>query len=324
MMTKSSMQEAVDLFRAGRSFLAMCHVSPDGDSLGCMCAFRLAAEGMGKSVTMLCPDGVPDIYKFLPGSQFVITEIPKDRHFDVGVILDCDGPARLGAAKDALPLCDKTLEFDHHPGTERISDVQVIDPSAASTGEILYRFLLEADAKMSCEIAECLLTAIVTDTGCFRFSNVKASTLRAAAGLVEQGVAINKIVHQVYETRSLAGARILGMALASLKTSLGGQVAYAYITRKQMEEAGADEGETEGIVNYVRSVRGARIGLLFREGENNTTRVSFRSTDGTDISQVARFFGGGGHKTASGATLDHPLNESIDLVLSAIQKWMAS
>jgi phosphoesterase RecJ-like protein len=323
-MMKSNMQEAAEVLREGKSFLVMSHIGPDGDAFGSMCAFRLAAEGMGKTVTMLSPDGITDVYKFLPGSQLFINEIPKDRRFDVGVILDCDGPGRLGPAQEALALCDKTIEFDHHPGTDRVSDVQVIDPSAASTGEILYEFLLEAGVKLSYEIAECLLTAIVTDTGCFRFSNVKASTLRAAAGLVEQGIGINKIVQRVYETRSLAAAKTLGMALASLRTAFDGQVAYAYITREQMVSAGADEGETEGVVNYARSVRGARIGLLFREGEEGSTRVSFRSTDGTDISQIARLFGGGGHKTASGATLNRPLHESIDLVLSAIQKWMAS
>ena len=323
-MTKSSMQEAAEVFREGKSFLVMSHVGPDGDAFGSMCAFRLAAEGMGKTVTMLAPDGITDVYKFLPGSHLFISEIPKDRRFDVGVILDCDGPERLGPVREALSLCDKTIEFDHHPGTERVSDVQVIDPAAASTGEILYQFLLEAGVKLNREIAECLLTAIVTDTGCFRFSNVKASTLRAAAGLLEQGVAISEIVQKIYETRSLGAAKILGAALASLTTAFDGQVAYAYITREQMQAAGAEEGETEGIVNYVLSVRGARIGLFLRDGEEGTTRVSFRSTDGTDISQVARLLGGGGHKTASGATLNSPLNESIDLVLSAIQKWMAS
>jgi bifunctional oligoribonuclease and PAP phosphatase NrnA len=323
-MMKNNMREAAEVLRAGKSFLVMSHIGPDGDAFGSMCAFRLAAEGMGKAVTMLSPDGITDVYKFLPGSQLFINETPKDRRFDVGVVLDCDGPARLGPAREALALCDKTIEFDHHPGTDRVTDVQVIDPSAASTGEILYEFLLGAGVKLSYEIAECLLTAIVTDTGCFRFSNVKASTLRAAAGLVEQGISISKIVQKVYETRSLAAAKILGVALASLQTALDGQVAYAYLTREQMQAAGADEGETEGIVNYVRSVRGARIGLLFREGEEGSTRVSFRSVDGTDISQIARLFGGGGHKTASGATLNRPLHESIDLVLSAIQKWMAS
>lgn len=320
---KNEMQEAARVLRDGNSFLLLCHVSPDGDSLGSMCAFRLAAESLGKSVTMYCPDGVTDIYKFLPGSQYVQKELPSGRRFDVGVILDCDGPGRLGPAREALSSCEKTLEFDHHPGTDRISDVQVINPSAASTGEILYEFFIEAGVKFTPEIAECLLTAIVTDTGCFRFSNVKPSTLRAAAGLVEQGVSISTIVHKVYETRSLSGAKILGIALATLSTTMNGQVAYAYITREQMAAAGADEGETEGIVNYVRSVRGARIGLLFRESEDGNTRVSFRSTDGTDISQVARMFGGGGHKTASGATVDRPLQEAMDLVLSAIEKWLA-
>lgn len=323
-MTRSDLQEAVRVFRENSSFLVMGHVSPDGDCFGSMCAFRLAALSMGKSAIILSPDGITEVYKFLPGNEYIQKEIPAGSHFDVGVIVDSDGPARLGSARDALASCGKTLEFDHHLGTERISDVRVIDSSAASTGELLYEFLVEAGVKITLEIAECLLTAIVTDTGSFRFSNVKPSTLRAAAGLVEAGVSISNIVQKVYETRTLAAAKILGAALSSLKTTDNGQVAYAYITREQMAVAGATEGETEGTVNYVRSVRGGRVGILFREVEDGSVRVSLRAAEGMDISQVARLFGGGGHRSAAGCTLNHPLPEAIELVLSAVQKWMAS
>jgi bifunctional oligoribonuclease and PAP phosphatase NrnA len=323
-MTKNDMQDAVRVFQEAKSFLVLGHVNPDGDALGSMCALRLAAESLQKSILMVIPDDYSESYKFLEGTRFIAREIPAGSRFDVGVILDCDGPARLGSMQDALSQCGTTLEFDHHPGSIRVSDVRVIDPQSASTGEIVYEFLIAAGIKMSAEIAECLLTAIITDTGCFRFSNVKPSTLRIASDLVECGVSINSIVHKVYETRTLGAARILGAALASLRTSQDGQVAYTTITREQILSAGADEAETDGVVNYVRSVRGARIGIFFREGEDGTTRVSLRSTDGSDISQVARIFGGGGHRTAAGCIVEHPINEAADLVLSAVQKWMAS
>lgn len=323
-MTKSDLQEAVRVFGEGGSFLVLGHVNPDGDSLGCMCAFRLAAQSMGKSAVTVSADAVPENYRFLQGSEHILREAPSGERFDVGVILDCDGPGRLGAPSEVLESCAKTLEFDHHPGVERISDVRVIDSSAASTGEILYEFFVEAGVNITPQIAECLLTAIVTDTGCFRFSNVKPSTLRAASGLLECGVSINKIVHRVYETRTLAAAKILGAALSSLKTSANGQVAYACITHEQMVSAQTDEAETEGVVNYVRSVRGARVGILFRENTDGTTRVSLRSADNLDANQIARLFGGGGHRTAAGCTLERPLGEAIEAVLSAVQKWMAS
>jgi len=323
-MTKSELQKAARAFREGDSFLVLSHINPDGDALGCMCAFGLAAQSLGKTAVLVSPDGVPDTYRFLHGIENVLPKVPEGARFDVAVILDCDGPGRLGDGSDSLSRCGRTLEIDHHPGDDRVSDIRLIDSSAASSAEILYELLVEAEVTITPEIAECLLTAIVTDTGCFRFTNVQPSTLKTAGELVDRGASINRIVHRVYETRSLASAKILGAALASLKTTAGGQIAYARVTREQMHEAQADEGETEGIANYVRSIRGARIGILFREAPDGTVRVSLRSGDHLDMSQVARLFGGGGHRAAAGCVLSCPLDEAIELVLGAAQKWIKS
>ncbi len=323
-MTKSDMQSAVDAFKGASTFLVLSHVSPDGDSLGCMCAFALAAESLGKTAVMLHPDGAGELYTFLPGIDALLTTVSKDQRFDLAVLLDCDGPTRLGLAQELLSQCDKILELDHHLGTDRVSDFRIIDSTSASTGEVLYDFLRAADVSISSEIAECLLTAVVTDTGCFRFSNVKPSTLRVASELAEIGASVHDIVEHVYESRTLSAARILGTTLAALKTALDGRVAYSRITREELLSSGADESETEGIANYVRSIRGAKIALLFREAEDGSTRVSLRSVVGGDVSVVAKQFGGGGHRMAAGCTVEKPMNEAIELVISAVEKWMVS
>jgi phosphoesterase RecJ-like protein len=133
---------------------------------------------------------------------------------------------------------------------------------------------------------------------------------------------VSRIAQKVYETRSLASVRLLGSALSTLQVTPGGRIAYAYITREQLASSEAGDNEGEGIVNYVRSVEGAQVGILFRETPDGNTRVSLRSRDGLDISQVARMFGGGGHKSAAGCTVDRPLSESIDFVVDAVRKWM--
>ena len=321
---RSDVQEAAKLLRESNRILISGHINPDGDSLGSMCALGHVLRSLGKTVVSVSPDGVPDGYKFLPGSDRIVTQLPHDRQFDLCVMVDSENEGRLGDVAQVLKSCKKTLDIDHHPGGERTADVQVIDATSASSGEIVYEILMEMGVRIGPAVAECLLTAIVTDTGCFRFSNVKPTTLRTAASLIEKGASISKVVRRVYETRPLSSAKLLGAALSSLNTSENGRIAYASITQEQMAAAGADASEAEGIVNYVRSVRGARIGILFREEEGGTTRVSLRAGEGFDVAQVARLFGGGGHKTAAGCTIDRPVAEAVDLVIGAAQKWMAS
>jgi len=287
-----------------------------------MCALGIALRKKGKEVTLVSADGVPNIYSFLPASHTIQNEVPPGSKYEVGIILDSEDPSRLGPVEEAFRQCEVLVEIDHHPGRERDGDTQLVRTSAAAAGEIVLDLLKAADILIDREIATCLLTAIVTDTGSFRFSNVTPDTLRAAATLVEQGASISEIAHHVYESRSVASLRLLGFALSSLKTTAGGRIAWASLGKEQMASFDGSESETEGVVNYVRSVRNARVGLLFRESPDGTTRVSLRSRDGSDISQVARLFGGGGHRTAAGCTINKPLAEAEEIVIDAVKKWM--
>jgi len=304
------------------SFLIAGHVNPDGDCLGCMCALGIALERLGKRVTMVSPDGVPETYKFLPRSESIVPSVPEDAAFDVAIAVDCEGLDRTGLVEAAMRSCELLIEVDHHPGGRRESAICLVDPSAAATGEIVLRLFKTAGVKIDADIASCLLAAIVTDTGSFRFSNVRPSTFQAAAELTEAGASPSDTARHVYETRSYSSTKLLGLALSTLQTTADGRIAWASITREQMKESSACEAETEGIVNYVLAIQGAQVGLLFREGPENTTRVSLRSRDGLEVSRVARLFGGGGHAMAAGCTVERPLADAQDVVLSAVRKWM--
>ena len=323
-MNPSDLQKVARILRERDNFLLAGHINPDGDSLGCMCALLLFLQGLGKHVLALSPEGVPELYQFLPASNQISTNIPKEGRFDVAILIDCESLERLGSVKSLLDRCDCVINVDHHPIGERNSGCHLIDPSAASCGEIVLKLLAEAGARITPEIAECLLAAIVTDTGSFRFSNVTPATLRTAADLMELGASVSKIAKKVYETRSLTSTRLLGMALSGVQTAANGKIAYTCITREHMTSSKAEEAETEGIVNYVRAIKGAQVAILFREEADGTTRVSLRSRDGLDISQVAHLFGGGGHKTAAGCTIKAPLCEAVNLVVNTVQKWMGS
>lgn len=323
-MKANDLDVAARILRERDSFLLAGHVNPDGDSLGCICALSIFLQSLGKRVLAVSPEGVPDLYKFLPASDLIRINAPQGSRFDVAIVIDCESLDRLGPAQELLPWCSCVMEIDHHPVGAQQADCRLGDSSAASCGEIVLELLKKAKAIMTPEIAECLLTAIVTDTGSFRFSNVTPRTLRAAAELMEAGASASKVARRVYETRSLSSVRLLGMALAGVQTAASGRIAYASITREHMDASEAADVETEGIVNYIRAIRGAQVAILFREGIDGTTRISLRSRDGLDVSQIAHLFGGGGHKTAAGCTVSAPLAQAINLVVDAVQKWMES
>ncbi len=321
MNPKNQAAAIADTFRRYRSFLLTGHGNPDGDCLGCMCALGIGLRRLGKTATILSLDGVPDLYRFLPGSDTVVTA-PAEDACDVAVVLDCEDLGRVGDAITAVRSCATLVEIDHHPSTTREAGLALIDPTCASTAEVLLPVMRAAGIEITEEIATCLLSAIITDTGSFRYSSVRSSTLRAGAELVDAGASPGRIAGQVYESRSFASVKLIGLALAALETTANGRVAYASITQADFVRAGATDADSEGIPNMVRAIRGVDVGLLFREAADGRIRVSLRCRDGLDVSKVARTFGGGGHPLASGCTVDGPLDSGRALVIEAVRKCM--
>jgi len=323
-MKRSDLAAAAAVIRSGRSFVLAGHTNPDGDCLGSIAGMSVVLSGMGKRVSAVVPEGVPELYKFLPGAERMIAQPPHDERFDVGIAFDSDRQDRLGPAAQIFDRCDQVVVLDHHVGCEWNKGILLVDSTKASCGEIVYCLIRELGAPVTREVAESLLTAIVTDTGSFRYSNVKAETLRIAADLVEAGGVPGTIVERVYESRSLASAKALGKALTNLQITDVGRISYTFLTRQDIEEAGAADADTEGIVNVVRSIRGARVGIFFREVSTESTRVSLRSTGGEDVSAIAKEFGGGGHKAAAGCTVEKPVTQAIEAVLDSVRQCMAS
>ena len=324
-MTPKNLEPACRLIHQKERFVVVGHVNPDGDCLGSICAMKLGLKQLGKTVLAVVPDGIPELYTYHPGDDETLRELPSNLGEYVAVVDDCENLGRTGALAEKLTECDSILEIDHHPGTDaRDADIGVIDPESASTGEIVFALLRECGVRIGPDIAECVMTAVMTDTGAFRFANVKADTLRHAADLVDAGANVTDVAQKVYESRSISTLRLLGMSMSTLTTALDGRVVYAMVTRKMIEESGASVAETEGLVNYVRSVRDVEVAILFREDDDAVTKVSLRSKNGGDISLIARSFGGGGHRMAAGCTLMLPIGEAIETILDDVRRWMES
>lgn len=332
-------QKALKLLNEGNSFIVTSHVNPEGDAIGSMLAVGLVLEGMGKQVSMVLQDPIPQIYHFLPACQRVKQPPMDDRQevlpeqqglteqqnpsFDTAVVVDCEGINRVG--KKVVPLvqsASRLLVIDHHPAEAPFGDVEIRDPSAAAAGELVYLLFKQWNYRLTPEIAECLLTAVLVDTGGFRYSNTSPRALRVAAELVDLGANFTRVVTEIFENKPVSSIKLMGRALAAMQTTPDGLVAYSTLTKEDFDLAGAVDNETEGIVNQLLFASGAKASALFRETRDGI-RVSLRSREGVDVNRVARAFGGGGHVRASGCTLNTSLSEAVNNVLAEIAKQTA-
>jgi len=300
-----------------------CHQRPDGDALGSALALSHVLKQLSKDVVVIAEDGVPETLEFIPESDIVVKSADRN-DFDLGILIDCEVPKRAGKAGDTVKSAKTTGCIDHHIPDNGFGDIRVIDTHASSTAELMVELFTANDIAIDETVATQLMAGIVNDTGAFRFANTTPNTLRCAALLMESGAKPSEIARAIYETRPLRAMKLLGRALSTVKMDDTGCVAWAIITKCDLDELGATDNDTDGIVNYVGHVKGPKTALLFREAEPNSIRVSLRSKDGVDVNQIARVFGGGGHPAAAGCTLETSIEEAQTAVVNEVLKWMES
>jgi phosphoesterase RecJ-like protein len=327
-MRRQLKRAALAISGASRIVLAG-HVNPDGDTLGCTLALAHALKALGKEVTVLSSDGVPDIYRWMPGAEWVVTSTPLSG-FDLAIVSDAGALERIG--RSLVPTIESArliLDIDHHVTDSAFGDIRLLDSTAAATAEIIWRLLrvLERAVERSVinkDVADCLMAGIITDTGSFRFLNVTPRTFTLAATLERLGALPAPIAELVFENRSFASLKLLGRALDRLSVTPGGTVAWSYVTAADFDAVGATDQDTEGIVNHVRAVQGTRIGILFREIPGRKVRISLRAREGTDVNRIAQVFGGGGHKLAAGCSVDPPLESAMQAVIAESERQLAA
>jgi phosphoesterase RecJ-like protein len=306
---------AIEAIRGAGKIVLATHINPDGDTLGSALALTHALRSMGKEAVPLSHDGVPDIYRWMPGADLVQTDTP-DRDFDLAIVCDTGTAERIGRSKDAVFSAPVSVCIDHHAAEGEFGQIRVVDSTSPSTGELVYGLLGAMGAEVTPDMAQCLMCAVVTDTGSFRYKNTRPETFRVAADLMERGACPSAIAELVFDSRSYASLKLMGRALDSLRVSEDGRVAWAHVRAEDFLELGAGDEETEGIVGHVRAVKSAVIGLLFREIPGRKVRISLRGRDGADVNRIAQVFGGGGHKLAAGCALEMPLAQAEETVVS--------
>jgi len=309
------------LIEEGRRFLVASHESPDGDALASTLALTNALREMGKDVVAYNRDGVPSPFDFLPGAQTVVRNIEGEETFDVGFILDAGELRRAGS--HLREACRTLVNIDHHPHSERFGEVHYVDEKASATGALVHRILKAGGHAISADVALCIYTAVLSDTGSFRYSNADPEAFRIGAEMVEKGVSPWDVASCLYESQGAERLRLLARALATLTVSASGRYASVSVTTAMLEETGTGPEHTDGFVNYPRSIRGVEVALFFRQTGPATYKVGFRSKGAVDVGALARHLGGGGHHNAAGATVDGRLEEVRQSVFARLDKLLA-
>ena len=323
--TTKAPEPLLDKIRQGNRFLLTSHVNPDGDSIGSALGLARLLRGMGKGALIWFRDPVAGVYANVPGTDriHVGEEAPVGypERFDGIVALECPSLDRSGLHERLGDL--GVLNIDHHLGNQHYGQVNWVDSAAPSVGEMIYRLARSLNARVDSGTANVLYMTILTDTGGFRFSNATEAAFEASAQLVAEGAQPEQVSEWIYESRPLAGLRLLGEMLQTVEVHEDGRIATALLTAEMMERAGADPSDTEGLVDYPRTIAGVQAVALLRELPEGGTKVSLRSRGEADVERVARRHGGGGHKNAAGFTLEGEPGANRSEVVSALAEVLA-
>jgi len=305
------------------SFVISTHINPEGDAIGSSIGLALSLRKMGKKVSVVNFDPVPEFLKFLPGIEAVqISDTIGGRH-DAWLVLDCE-PERTGMRNWSKPPVDRVVNIDHHHTNPRTADVYWVEPEAAATGEMVFDLLTEMGAPIDRDIATNLYTAIFTDTGSFRYSNTDSDSLTKSGRLLEYGVNTWEIAENVYETKSFGRMKLLGLVLSGLEISDDGRLAWVSVLENHYAATGTSAEDTDGFINYPRAVKGVEVAVLFREAGQGRIKVSFRSKGRVDVSRLASALGGGGHPNAAGAVLEGLIDDVKRTVVPSVTELIDS
>ena len=304
----------LDVIRQGEKFLVCSHSRPDGDAVGSMLATGMLLEQMGKRVDLVTADRIPSIYRGLPQADSIRTMLRVHGPYDAVILLECDGLERT-RLRGLEPFVH--INIDHHATGRQFAHLNWIDRHAASVGEMVYRLVKAAGGDVTADMASCLYTTILTDTGGFCYGATRASTFALAEQLTAAGAEPVRIAQEIYFSTATSKLLLLGAALSNLKRE--GKLAWLWVTHQDMVRTCAAEEDCEGIVNYAICISGVEAAVFLRELPEGRIRLSLRSKGRVNVSAMAARLGGGGHENAAGVTLDGPISHALDAILAELR-----
>lgn len=322
MIDRGSLESAAAIIGAAQRLALACHIGPDGDALGSMIGFGIAAANAGKQVVASfgAPFVVPDNLGFLPTSLLVA---PQDfpEAPEVMISFDAGSLDRLGELAPAAGRAAKAIVIDHHVTNEGFGDVAIVDPEAAATGELVTQLLDVLGWPLTSEIATCLHTALVTDTGRFQYANTRPATLELGARLVAAGADPAEIGRHVYDEAPFGYLKVAGAALSRSELDVDKGVVTAYVTQSDLTEAGIDWGDIDNLINTIRLAVEADVAVLAKVHDEGRVKLSLRSRGATDVGSLAAAMGGGGHRLAAGVTYAGKVDDALDEVRKRVEDF---
>ncbi|MCM8780163.1 MAG: bifunctional oligoribonuclease/PAP phosphatase NrnA [Candidatus Omnitrophica bacterium] len=316
-----SIEKTAECVRKNKSFLITSHVNLEADALGSELAFADMLRRLGKRAYILNQDKVPQEYKFLPGTKRIKNKL-KDFYFDVGVILDCSDLNRCGAIRKIFTPGIITLNIDHHISNSYFADINWVEPHASSTSEMIYELYKKLHLSFNRNSATALYAGILTDTGSFRYANTNYRTHEAASQLLKYGIKPQQIYRNIYQSNLFEDMQFLAKAFSLAQRDKQGKIVWFIIPQRLVKKSSMDFDLTEHILTFGRQIRGVEVVVLFKESlsAKNQIKVNFRSQGRVDVNKIAKYFGGGGHRTASACTISGNLNVIADKVLAKIKE----
>jgi phosphoesterase RecJ-like protein len=299
---------AAEFIRENDGFTLIAHISPDGDTLGSSLALYGVLRELNKHAQVVCDNRVPPNYAFLPYANEILTP-DKAKAFPYAISVDCADAQRMGKTSALFDTAVDSVNIDHHVTNTSYAHLNIVDGSAAATGEIIYRLAMALVPRLSESVSICLYTALLTDTGSFAYSNTTPETMRIAADILESGIDTYEINRLVYRTVSYHKMKLLGRAINNMELLCDGKLGITAVTLDEMRELGATEEDTEGVIDSVRDVESVEIAVMLREVEKDVFKASLRSKRYADVSKISREKGGGGHTFAAGYTVHGMLKE---------------
>ncbi len=321
------MKQIIHHLKNSQSVLLATHSNPDGDAIGSLTAMGLALVALNKTTTLYSESPIPAVYRFVPAVDRVVSQFHGTNNFDTAVILDCGDLQRVGKAASAISQIQTVINVDHHVTNTGFGDIQIVDTSACATAEIVYRIIKGLDVSIDRDMAVSIYTGILTDTGSFRFSNTNRHAFSICEEMIKQGVNPYHIAQHVYGTYSLGRIKLLNLALDSIEISKNGKMSLMTLTREMLDETKTQPEDADGLINYARRIEAVKVAVLIQEHKNdenktgkNLFHVSLRSDGEIDVASIASSFGGGGHASAAGFSVQSTLSDLKSQIFNLAQK----
>lgn len=316
-MTLDDIKNEID---NAKTIIIETHESPDGDAIGSSLAMMLALKSIGKEVDVVIPT-FARTFKFLPGADEIKKE-GRNIQYDLGIALDCTDTKRLAGYEPCFENAKSSICIDHHGSNKMFADYNYVDPVAPACAQILIIVLNKLGIEINKDIGTCILTGIITDTGGFKYAGVTTETFEFVADLLRKGVNVSDTYKRVMQIKTKANYLLSKKVIDRMEFLEDGKITFSYITKNDLEEVNAEEGDHEGLVDIGRDIEGVEVSIFLREIENGSFKASLRSNSYVNVSDACIMFNGGGHFHAAGCTINMELEEAKEKIVNHIKTYL--